>query len=69
MTYRNVIDSRGTLQSLDNTLCYHSGKSAIIRESNHVSGVCEEHYAQYYVPKSSILLAGTGILKLSSVLY
>ena len=23
----------------------HSGKSATIRESNHSSGVCEEHYA------------------------
>ena len=38
----------------------HSGKSATIRESNHGSGVCKEHYAYYYVPKSSILLAGTG---------
>ena len=26
-----------------------------------------EHYAQYYVPKSSILLAGTGVWKISSV--
>ena len=45
----------------------HSGKSATIRESNHGSGVCKEHYAWYYVPKSSILLAGTGVWKISSV--
>ena len=32
--------------------CIHSGKSAIIRESNHGSGVCKEHYAKYFVPKS-----------------
>ena len=45
----------------------HSGKSAIIGESNHGSGViCKEHYAYYYVPKSSILLAGTGVWKISS---
>ena len=24
---------------------YHSGKSATIRESNHDSGVCKEHYS------------------------
>ena len=42
----------------------HSGKSVTIRESNHGSGVCKE---QYYVPKSSILLAGTGVWKISSV--
>ena len=45
----------------------HSGNSATIRESNHGSGVCKKHYALYYVPKSSILLAGTGIWKISSV--
>ena len=33
----------------------HSVKSVTIRESNHGSGVCREHYALYYVPKSSIL--------------
>ena len=44
-----------------------SGKSATIRKSNHGSGVCKEHYALYYVPKSSILLAGTGVWKISSV--
>ena len=51
------------------TLQYHnsSGKSATIRESNHGSGVCKEHYAYYYVPKSSILLSGTGVWKVSSV--
>ena len=48
-------------------LFIHSGKSATIRESNHGSGVCREHYAYYYVPKSSILLARTGIWKISSV--
>ena len=41
---------------------WHSGKSATIRESNQGSGVCKEH-----VPKSSILLAGTGVWKISSV--
>ena len=35
----------------------HSEKSATFRESNHGSGVCKEHN----VPKSSILLAGTGV--------
>ena len=42
----------------------HSGKSATIRESNHGSGVCKEHYPSYYVSKSSILLAGTGVWKM-----
>ena len=46
---------------------YHSGKSATILESNHGSGVRKVHYAQYYVPKGSILLAGTGVWKISSV--
>ena len=45
----------------------HSGKSVTIRESNHGSDVCKEHYAQQYVPKSSILLAGNGVWKISSV--
>ena len=26
-------------------ICRHSGKSATIKESNHGSGVCKEHYA------------------------
>ena len=43
------------------------GVSAIIRESNDGSGVCKEHYTLYYVPKSSILLAGTGVWKISFV--
>ena len=47
--------------------CMHLGKSATFRESNQGSGVCKEHCAWYYVPKSSILLAGTGIWKISSV--
>ena len=47
----------------------HSGKSATIRESNHGSGVGKEHYAWYYEPKSSILLAGTGVWKISSVAW
>ena len=42
-------------------------KSATIWESNHGWGVCKEHYTYYYVPKSSILLAGTGVWKNSSV--
>ena len=46
---------------------FQSGKSATIRESNHCLGVCKEHYTYYYVPKSSILLAGTGVWKISSV--
>ena len=45
----------------------HSGYSATIRESNHGLGVCKEHYAYYFVPKSSILVAGTGVWKISSV--
>ena len=46
---------------------YHSKKSSTIRELKHGLGVCKEHYAEYYVPKSSILLVGTGIWKISSV--
>ena len=45
----------------------HSGKSAAIPESNYDPDVCKEHYAWYYVPKSYILLARTGIWKISSV--
>ena len=47
----------------------HSGKSATIRESNHGLSVCKEHYAKYYVPKSSILLARTCVWKISSVAF
>ena len=43
----------------------HWGKSATIQESNHGTG--KEHYVQYYVPKSSILFAGNGSVKTSSV--
>ena len=43
------------------------GKSGTIRESNQVSGVRKEHYAYYCVRKSSILLAGAGARKISSV--
>ena len=43
-------------------LC-HLGKSATIRESNHGLGLCKE----LYVPKSSLLIAGTGLWKISSV--
>ena len=32
-----------------------------------VHHVCKEHYAYYYVPKSSILLARTGVWKICSV--
>ena len=46
----------------------HLKKSITNRESNHAWGVHKEHYAYYYVPKSSILLAGgTGVLVISSV--
>ena len=41
-------------------------KSNVVRELNHGSGVCKE---PYYVPKSSILLAGAGVWKISSVVY
>ena len=45
----------------------HLGKSVSILESNHASGVYKENYALYYLPKSSILLAGTGKWKISYV--
>ena len=46
----------------------HSGKSATIRESNHGSGVCQEHYAEYYIGTKKLhLLARTGVWKFSSV--
>ena len=38
-----ILDQHRLTQNLD-----HSGKSATIRESNHGSGVCKEHYALYY---------------------
>ena len=39
--------SASTKYGSDNDLMvlFHSGKSATIRESNHGSGVCKEHYA------------------------
>ena len=46
---------------------YNSGKFATIRESNHGSGVCKERYAKFYVQKSSILVAGPRIWKISSI--
>ena len=61
---RNVILMAGKIEIWLGS--FHSGKSATIRESNHGSGVCKEHYAKYYAPKSSILLAGTGIWKVST---
>ena len=45
----------------------HSGKNGTIQESNQASGVRKAHYAHYYVQKSSILLTGTGVRKISSV--
>ena len=45
----------------------HSEKSVTIRVSNHACGVYKEHYAYYYVPKSSVLIAGTGVSKKSTV--
>ena len=53
--------------SIDVSTTHHSGKSATIRKSIHGSGVCKEHYAYYFVPKSSILLAGMGVWQISSV--
>ena len=47
----------------------HLGKSVTIRESNHASGVYKEHYTKHYVPKSFILLAKTGIWKISSLAF
>ena len=55
------------LQTTKDRFSDHSGKSVTIRESNHGLGVCKEHYVLYYVPKSSILLAGSGVWKISSV--
>ena len=49
------------------SLADQSGKFGTIRESNQASGVCKAHYAWYYVQKSSILLARTGVRKISSV--
>ena len=42
-------------------------KSGTIRDSNQASGVHKAHYAWYYVRKSSILLARTGVRKIGSV--
>ena len=61
---RFIADFKLVMTERDN---YLSGKSATIRESNHGSCIYKEHYALYYVPKSSILLAGTGVWKISSV--
>ena len=55
--------------NIDISIKILSGKSATIRESNHGSGVCKEHYPQYYAPKSSILLAATDVWKISYVAY
>ena len=46
-----------------------SGKSGTIPVSNQASGVSKSHYAQYYVRKSTILLAWTGVRKISSVAF
>ena len=43
---------------------HQSGKPGTIRESNETLGA---HYVSYCVQKSSILLAGTGVRKMSSV--
>ena len=40
-----------------------------MRESNQAPGVRKVHYAYYYVQKSSILLGGTGVRKISSLAY
>ena len=44
-----------------------SGKSGTIRELNQASGVCKAHYALYFVLKSSIFLAKTGVRIIGSV--
>ena len=51
-------------------MCLFSGFLEIngsIGESNQASCVCKVHYAQYHVQKSSILLARTGVRKITSV--
>ena len=53
--------------NLSNKLTNRSGKSSTIRESNQASGVRKAHFAYYYVRKSSFVLAGTGVRKISSV--
>ena len=48
-------------------LKYHLGKSATIRESNHGSGVHVKYIMRSTMyPKNSILLARTGVWKISS---
>ena len=42
-----------------------SGKSGTIRESKQALGVRKAHYVKYYVEKSYIFLAGTGIRKIA----
>ena len=49
------------------TMTQQSGKSRTIRKSNQAAGVHKAHYAYNYVRKSSILLARTGVRKISSV--
>ena len=46
---------------------HHSRKSTTIRESNHGSGVYRRITRSTMYQKSSILLAGTGVWKISSV--
>ena len=43
------------------------GKSGTIRELNQASGVCKADYALYYVLKSSIFLARTGVRIIGAV--
>ena len=61
MVEEKYFSLRTLIKRLGNS-CTPFGK---VRESNHGSGVCKEDCAKYYVPKSSILLAGTGIWKVS----
>ena len=77
----NLLSLHFTMKELDGWSCHcsckreygnatitdHSGKSATIREPDHGLGVCKELYVWYYVPKSFILLTGTGVWKISSV--
>ena len=68
--FRKEIFKNNHLGEELNRYVSQSGKSIIIRESNLALGVYKKHYANYmyYVPKSSILLAGgTGVWKISSV--
>ena len=66
MSFLNDATTHVTVGVWHRTLS-HLGNSGTTREWNQASGVSKEHYAQYYVRNSSILLAGTGVGKISSL--